>query len=295
MDLMINDHLHTPAMVKEEYENEYKKNYLAITRGTQRLFLFSCDQKIEHLNKDFYGSGIDPNDNDPEHLFKIAQHGNVGAFATHLGLISQYARLYPSINYIVKLNAKTDLVPYSQHDPVSYALWNIDQILEFKQRTKLAITGIGYTIYLGSEFESQMLAQAATLIYQAQSHGLVTILWMYPRGKSIKQEKSGELIAGAAGVAVSLGADFAKINSPDPSEGKTTEEWLKIACQAAGKTKLIISGGSKIEEQRFLDKLAHLIKLDCIAGTATGRNIHQRSLSDAVTLTHAISSVVYAK
>lgn len=295
MDLMTNDHLYMPAMVKEKYENEYEKNYLAITRGAGRLFLFSCDQKIEHLNKDFYGPGIDLDDNNPEHLFKIAEQGNIGAFATHLGLISHYGKQYSTINYIVKLNAKTDLVSYSQRDPISYALWNIDQILEFKQRTKLSIAGIGYTIYLGSEFESQMLAQAATLIYQAQSHGLVTILWMYPRGKSVKQEKSGELIAGAAGVAVSLGADFAKINSPEPSEGKTTEDWLKIACQAAGKTKLIISGGSKIEEQRFLDKLSHLIKLDCIAGTATGRNIHQRSLADAVALTHAISSVIYAK
>ena len=71
MDLITNDDLHMPAMVKKEYENEYKKNYLAIT-VVEHLFLFSCDQKIEHLNKDFYGPGIDPQDNNPEHLFKIA-------------------------------------------------------------------------------------------------------------------------------------------------------------------------------------------------------------------------------
>ena len=33
--------------------------------------LFACDQKVEHLNKDFYGEGIDIADAEPEHLFKI--------------------------------------------------------------------------------------------------------------------------------------------------------------------------------------------------------------------------------
>ncbi len=295
MDLNINSSVQIPADVKKEHIDEYKKNYLAITRGFNRLFLFSCDQKIEHLNKDFYGPSIDPQDNDPEHLFKIAQHGDIGAFATHLGLIAHYGKQYPTINYIVKMNGKTDLVPYSQHDPMSYTLWSIDQIVEFKQRSQLQIAGVGYTVYLGSEFESQMLAQAAQIIYQAHCYGLVTILWMYPRGKNVKNERSGEIIAGAAGVAVSLGADFAKINTPDPSDNKTTNEWLAIAAQAAGKTKLIISGGSKVEEQRFLSELNNHIQLGFVSGTATGRNIHQRSLTDAVALTRSISSLIYKK
>jgi len=293
MDLTNNLKIQIPADVPEQFINEYISNYLAITRNLNRLFLFSCDQKIEHLNKDFYGPSIDPQDNDPEHLFKIAHAGDVGAFATHLGLIAHYGKQYPTIKYIVKINGKTDLIPTSQRDPISYSLWTIDQIVSFKQRSQLPICGIGYTLYLGSEFESEMLAEAAQIIYQAHSQGLVTILWMYPRGKSVKNERSGDLIAGAAGVAVSLGADFAKINPPEPSDTKTTDDWLAIAAQAAGKTKLIVSGGSKREEQKFLSELSSIMNSGLIAGTATGRNIHQRSLNDAVALTRAISKIVY--
>jgi len=42
---------------------------MAITRGSGRLMLFVGDQKVEHLNADFYGEGISPDDSDPEHLF----------------------------------------------------------------------------------------------------------------------------------------------------------------------------------------------------------------------------------
>jgi len=295
MDLTNKTQIHIPADVKEELIEEYKANYLALTRGSDRLFLFSCDQKIEHLNKDFYGDSIHSDDNDPEHLFKIAQHGDVGAFATHLGLITQYGKQYPTINYIVKMNGKTDLIPHAQRDPVSYNLWTIEQIIEFKKRSQLQIRGIGYTIYLGSEYEPQMLAQAAQNIYQAHSHGLIAILWMYPRGKAVKNELAGDLIAGATGIAASLGADFAKINPPKPSDAKTTIDWLAIAAQAAGKTKLIVSGGSKIDEQKFLSELDGYMQSNFIAGTATGRNIHQRSLSNAIALTRSISALIYKK
>lgn len=282
-----------PADVAKEAVIDYCANYLAITRAKERLLLFSCDQKIEHLNRDFYGPNIDPQDNDPEHMFKIAQLGDIGAFATHLGLISRYGKNYPTINYIVKMNGKTDLINYEQRDPLSKQLWTIEQIIRFKKSSGLPLVGVGYTVYLGSEYEPQMLKEAAQLVYEAHQHGLVTILWMYPRGKSIKEERSGDVIAGAAGIALSLGSDFAKINAPVSSGGKTSEQWLEIAAQAAGRTKLLVSGGSKIDMQDFLDELQTQLMYGKISGCATGRNIHQRSLHDAIELTRAMSSLVY--
>jgi DhnA family fructose-bisphosphate aldolase class Ia len=65
--------------------------------------------------------------------------------------------------------------------------------------SNLDILGLGYTIYLGSENEGEMLAQAAQLVFQAHQAGLVTVLWIYPRGKAVKDEKDPHLIAGAAG------------------------------------------------------------------------------------------------
>jgi DhnA family fructose-bisphosphate aldolase class Ia len=125
--------LDVPKAVREKYIN----NYLEITKGTGRLMLFAgdqkvehmnddffCegihpadsspehlfrlmlfagDQKVEHMNDDFYGEGIHPADSSPEHLFRIANQSKIGVFATQLGLIARYGVHYPDVSYLVKL------------------------------------------------------------------------------------------------------------------------------------------------------------------------------------------------
>ena len=118
------------------------------------------------------------------------------------------------------------------------------------------IVGIGYTIYLGSEYESTMMAEAGELIAQAHANGLLVVLWIYPRGKAVKAEKDPALIAGAAG--------------------------------------LVCAGGSTVDAETFLTQLYDQIHTGGAVGNATGRNIHQRSLDEAVRLTKAISAITLA-
>ena len=59
MPKITREEVRVPADVMPEARDEYITNYLKATRETGRLMLFACDQKIEHLNKDFYGEGID--------------------------------------------------------------------------------------------------------------------------------------------------------------------------------------------------------------------------------------------
>ena len=66
------DNIYIPGDVPNGSINEYFINYDVATQGSGRLMLFAGDQKIEHLNGDFYGEGIAEDDNEPEHLFKIA-------------------------------------------------------------------------------------------------------------------------------------------------------------------------------------------------------------------------------
>jgi len=283
-----------PADVPEKKHDTFIKNYNAITRQTGRLFLFSCDQKIEHLNDDFYGPTINAQTLHPDHLFRIASGGNIGAMATHLGLLARYAKQYDNINYIVKLNATTNLVAVEQQDPKSTLLWTVDDVMNFKHHNnKIMIAGVGITVYLGSAYEAEHLAQAAHVIAQAHSEGLVTIIWMYPRGKAINKETNPNLIAGGAGVALSLGADFAKIKAPTGTEILNSSASLKIACAAAGNTKIICSGGKTIEPQEYLAHLYDQIHIGDAAGTATGQNIFQRSLAESIALTRAIAGIVY--
>ncbi len=178
-----------PADVPSNKHDEYSKNYQTITKGTNRLFLFAGDQKIEHLQKDFIGPAIDPAAINPEYLFAIASQAPIGVFATHLGLIARYGNKYPAINYLVKLNSKTDCVKTDQKDPLSTTLWSVDDVVQFKKQSGLPIHGIGYTVYVGSEFEHIMLAEAAQAVYQAHSYGLVSVLWMYPGEKPYLMKK----------------------------------------------------------------------------------------------------------
>lgn len=293
MPKITREEVRVPADVMPEARDEYITNYLKATRETGRLMLFACDQKIEHLNKDFYGEGIDIADLDPEHLFKIGSEGVCGVLAGQRGLVAQYAADYPEINYLIKMNSKTNLVGTKQEDPYSPQLYDLDAVLAMKE-AGVNIVGLGYTIYLGSEYEATMMAEAGELIAQAHANGLIVVLWIYPRGKAVTAEKDPDLIAGAAGVALCLGADFVKVNPPKPEDGCIPAEALKVASTAAGRTGLVCAGGSTVDAETFLTQLYDQIRVGGADGNATGRNIHQRSLDEAVRLTKAISAITLA-
>ncbi len=282
-----------PMDVPAAARDMYVDNYLKATRGTGRLMLFACDQKVEHMNKDFYGEGIDPADGKPEHLFQIGKDGVIGVLAGQRGLVAQYAADYPDINYLVKMNSKTNLVGTKQEDPYSPQLTDIEAVLQMRENG-VNVVGLGYTIYLGSEYESTMMAEAGQLIAQAHENGLIVVLWIYPRGKAVTAEKDPDLIAGAAGVALCLGADFVKVNPPKPEDGRTPAEALRVAADAAGRTGLVCAGGSTVDAETFLTQLHDQIHVGGACGNATGRNIHQRSLDEAVRLTKAISAITLA-
>lgn len=287
------DQVKVPVDVPRDARETYIDNYMAATRGTGRLMLFACDQKVEHLNGDFYGEGIDPSDLDPEHLFKIGSQGVCGVLAGQRGLIARYAADYPEVNYLVKMNSKTNLVKTAQDDPYSPQLHDLQAVLAMRDEG-VNIVGLGYTLYLGSEYESTMLAEAGQLIAEAHEAGLIVVLWIYPRGKAVADEKAPALIAGAAGVALCLGADFVKVNPPKPTDEATSAESLRIAATAAGRTGLVCAGGSTVDAQTFLTQLHDQIHIGGACGNATGRNIHQRSLDEAVRLTKAISAITLA-
>ena len=278
------DQVKVPVDVPRDARETYIDNYMAATRGTGRLMLFACDQKVEHLNGDFYGEGIDPSDLDPEHLFKIGSEGVCGVLAGQRGLIARYAADYPEVNYLVKT---------AQDDPYSPQLHDLQAVLTMREEG-VNIVGLGYTLYLGSEYESTMLAEAGQLIAEAHEAGLIVVLWIYPRGKAVADEKAPALIAGAAGVALCLGADFVKVNPPKATDEAMSAESLKIAATAAGRTGLVCAGGSTVDAQTFLTQLHDQIHIGGACGNATGRNIHQRSLDEAVRLTKAISAITLA-
>lgn len=288
-----------PCEVPERYRQDYIANYLSATRHTGRLMLFAGDQKIEHLNDDFYDTEhagtIAKDDADPEHLFHIANEAEIGVFAAQLGLINRYGRDYSKIRYLAKLNSKSHLVGVDQQEPLSRALWSINDVVRVRQTGKLNIVGVGYTCYLGSEYESQMLAEAAQVIAQAHAHGLLAVIWMYPRGKSVSDEKSPHLLAGACGAAVCLGADFVKVNFPQVVPNQSLQACataFQEAVAAAGRTGVICAGGSGCSPLYFFQQLHAQIHISGVSGSATGRNIHQKNRQQAIRFCNAIAAII---
>lgn len=279
-----------PLDVPKTLRETYAANYLAATRESGRLMLFAGDQKVEHLNKDFFGEGIPADDNGPEHLFRIASKAKIGVFATQLGLIARYGMSYPDVPYLIKINSKTDLVKTSQSDPFSGEWYDFQQVTDFMDNSGLNILGVGYTIFLGSEEEAEMLYQAAQIVYNAHQCGLISVLWVYPRGKAVSDEKDPHLIAGATGVAACLGADFVKVNYPQ-KQGYESKEIFKEAILAAGRTKVVCAGGSSKDAKAFLQELYDQINVSGTAGNATGRNIHQKPLAEAIRMCNAVYAV----
>lgn len=284
--------VNVPLTVPASSAKEYTKNYRLATKDTGNLFLFAGDQKVEHLNSDFKGPEISEEDQDPKHLFDIASQAEIGVFAAQLGLIDSYGRDYKEVPYVVKLNSKTNLLTTKDQDPVSYAWYDVEDIKNFKKQSKLNIVGVGYTVYLGGECESEILREAAQIIKDAHQAGLLAIIWMYPRGRNIPDEKDINIIAGGAGVAACLGADFVKVMYPYTGLEETAKEF-KTVVEAAGRTKVICVGGSKLTPAELLKNIDQQLHIAQTAGSAIGRNLHQYSLKEAIKIAKAISGIIY--
>ena len=117
-----------PADVPEELVDDFLQNLMAATSGTGRMNLFACDQKIEHLNDDFYDGGkkIPLTSNDPKHLFEIGsrahKEGTIGVLAGQYGLISRYAKDYPDAPYIWLVNKNNQLEEIGTTNIEKYSL-----------------------------------------------------------------------------------------------------------------------------------------------------------------------------
>jgi fructose-bisphosphate aldolase/6-deoxy-5-ketofructose 1-phosphate synthase len=285
--------LRIPADVPEAMASTYAQNWNTATRGTGRLALFAGDQKVEHLNDDFFGTTdigeIAAEDADPEHLFRIARVASTGAFASQLGLVARYGLDYADVPYLVKLNSKTHLLKTPDDDPQSLAWSNVANAVKLRDRG-LKIVGIGFTIYPGSKFESEQFAEASRACIEAHEAGMLAVLWAYPRGAAVASERDSHILAGAAGVGATLGADFCKVNYPLDGDPVGFGE----AVRAAGRTGVITAGGASVDVRAFLQTLHDQIHISGARGSATGRNIHQKPLEEAVRMSHAIAAITYS-
>ncbi len=280
-----------PLSVPSKNKDIFLQNILKITNNKDKIVMLAADQRVEHLNSSFFGKGISVDDLSPEHFFKIASISKVKLLATQIGHIDRYSMDYPNINYVVKLNSISKFVKDSEGYTKSNSWVDIEYINSFKEKNKVNIVGIGYTVFLGIKDETEMLKEAANVVIKAHEYGFPVIFWMYPKAFAYKNENDPSTVNTACSIGCALGADIIKINEPLK---KTVESSLLIknAVVAAGRTKVIISGGSAISPEDFLIKAYNQVYKGSATGVAVGRNIHQKSLDEAVKFCNSLYDVV---
>lgn len=227
-----------------------------ITKDGKALFL-AYDQGMEHGPSDF-----DDENANPQNILDIGLKGGFTAVVFQKGIAEQYysAELTEKLPLIVKLNGKTNLVD----DPDPYS----PQICSVSEAIDIGASAVGYTIYVGSKHEPEMFKEFSGIEQEAHQAGIPFIGWMYIRGSGAEGKDIGELTAYAARLGLEMGADIIKIKYPGE------EKSLRWAVENAGKTKVVVSGGEKQDEQVFLDTVQTVMQAGAI-GMAVGRNIWQ--------------------
>lgn len=250
-----------------------KTKLSSISKKGRMLFL-AYDQGLEHGPSDFNDDNVDPN-----YIINIAKKGKYTGVIFQKGIAEKYnSEIKKSkIPLIVKLNGKTKL---NNDEPFSPQLCTVNEAIS------LGAKAVGYTIYIGSEKESEMFKEFENIEREAHSKCIPVIAWIYPRGKGTKGKSKEELIAYATRTGLEIGADVVKVHVD------VDQKSLAWAVKAAGKTKVIAAGGSKLNEQELLNKIKEYIDAGC-SGLAIGRNIWQSK--DPIALTKKIKKIVFRK
>ncbi len=219
-----------------------------------KSLLLAYDQGLEHgPAKDFDDRNVDPS-----FIMETAVKGGFNGVVFQKGVAERYYT--GKVPLIVKVNGKTSL---PQGEPLSR------QVCSVEHAVSLGAKGIGYTIYLGSGFEAEMLAEFGRIQEEAHESGVAAIAWIYPRGGGVANDTSRETVSYAARAGLELGADAVKIKYTGDS---ASFAW---AVKSAGRVRVFMSGGPKAAtDEAFLTQVRGVMDAGA-TGVAVGRNVWQ--------------------
>ena len=265
--------------------------------GHGTLLFLPIDQGIEHGPRDFFPN---PASKDPEYQFRLAAEAGYSAIACEIGLATKY---YPDfagqVPLILKLNSKTDVPPSG--DALSTCNANVEDAV------RLGADAVGYTLYVGSPRQDDDLVQLGGVRRDCDRFGMPLIIWAYPRGSAIDQKGGRDsfyAIDYAARVAMEMGADVVKLNMPkiDPEKDKESpapyseggfsqEDAIRHCVASAGRSLVVLSGGSKVDDDRLLEQTRFVLEAGG-SGVIYGRNVWQREWSAALEIIEQIKEIM---
>jgi len=235
-----------------------------------KSMLLAYDQGLEH------GPSADFNDTnvDPAMIMETAAKGGFNGIVFQKGTAERF--FDGKVPLIVKLNGKTSL---PKGEPIS------KQVCSVESAISLGAKGVGYTIYLGSGYEAEMLSEFGKIQEEAHEKGLPAIAWIYPRGAAVQNDTSSEIVAYAARAGLELGADAVKIKYTGDSK---TFSW---AVKAAAGVKVFMSGGPKAPtDEDFLRQVKGVMDAGA-TGLAVGRNVWQNQ--DPLEMAEKLKKIIF--
>src|SRR5512147_218816 len=148
--------------------------------GTGKLVILPVDQGFEHGPARSFARN--PAGYDPEYHVQLAIESGCNAYAAPLGFIEAVAAKYAGqIPLILKVN-NSDSLSKLGGAPISAVTASV------REAVRLGCSAIGYTIYPGSDARNEQLENLRTLTEEAKQHGLVVVVWSYPRGSGISKD-----------------------------------------------------------------------------------------------------------
>jgi class I fructose-bisphosphate aldolase len=282
--------------------------------GTGYVSILPVDQGIEHSA----GASFAPNPLyfDPENIVKLAIEGGCNAVASTLGVLGAVARKYAhKIPFLLKFNHNEFLSYPNAFDQIMFA--NIRQAFD------MGCTGVGATIYFGSEESKRQIQEVTEMFHQAHDLGMYTVLWCYLRNSAFKTKEAdyhaaADLTGQANHLGVTIQADIIKQKQPTTNGGYTALNFGKTNKKVysdltspnpidlaryqvvncfMGRAGLINSGGESSGESDLKDavKTAVINKRAGGMGLISGRKAFQRPMAEGIGLLNAIQNVYLSK
>src|SRR5688572_1966104 len=282
--------------------------------GSGYVSILPVDQGIEHSA----GASFAPNPLyfDPENIVKLAIEGGCNAVASTFGVLGSVARKYAhKIPFLVKFNHNEFLSYPNQFDQILFG--------NIKQAFDMGATGVGATIYFGSEESKRQLQEVTEMFSQAHDLGMYTVLWCYLRNSAFKTKEmdyhvASDLTGQANHLGVTIQADIIKQKLPENNGGYNALNFGKthkkvysdltsdspidltryqLANCYMGRAGLINSGGASAGESDLKEaiKTSVINKRAGGMGLISGRKAFQRPMKDGVGLLNAIQDVYLNK
>jgi fructose-bisphosphate aldolase, class I len=287
--------------------------------GTGYVSILPVDQGIEHSAGASFAKN--PLYFDSANIVKLAIEGGCNAVASTLGVLGSCSRKYAhKIPFIVKLNHNEFLTYPNKFDQIMFG--------KVEQAFEMGATGVGATIYFGSDEATRQIQEVSEAFERAHELGLFTVLWCYLRNPAFKtKEKDFHLSADLTGQANHLGvtiqADIIKqklpqnnggykaISSKENPYGKIDERVYteltsdspidltryQVANCFMGRSGLINSGGESKGQGDLAEALLTAVvnKRAGGMGLISGRKAFQRPMKEGVEILNAIQDVYLAK